>query len=329
MKTKVFLASFILSLPLWWGVNAFSLSFENFIFWYELSKTPGVFTANIGQAYDIDISRDKLNRSINGLFEEIEVKSEAALVLEVMPGNVERVIYEKNIDKPLAIASLSKLMTALVVFDLKETYGFSEPVLITEEAVNQDGSSKYGELAEGEYLRVKDLVYIMLIESSNDAAFALSELVSDKELENKDEPFVGLMNIYAKNIGLYSTKFINSTGLDSGSGANLSTALDVARLTKYIYIKYPKIFEITSQNSYEVAKADGSLHHFIPENTNKLLTEIKGVIGGKTGWTPLAKGCLLIILKNPSSSSYFINVVLGADDRFSEMKKLIELTSRI
>jgi len=214
-------------------------------------------------------------------------------------------------------------MTALVVFDLKETYDFSQEIKISREAVNQE--EDYGQLKEGERLSVENLIYTMLIESSNDAAFALSEPVSQ-------DGFVDLMNIYAKNLGLGNAKFANPTGLvpdDSLEARNLSSASDLARLAKYILKNYPRLLEITTINSYEVFRSSGAFHHFISANTNKLLEEFSGIVGGKTGWTEEAGGCLLLIIKNPRRNSYFVNVVLGAGDRFEEMRKIIETVNGI
>ena len=154
----------------------------------------------------------------------------------------------------------------------------------------------------------------MLIQSSNDAAFALTGRVGERA-------FVDLMNIYAGQMGLRHTGFINPTGLEPDNSSlpmNTSTAEELAVLAEYILEKEPEIFEITANKSYEVLRPDGSLHDFIPQNTNILLGEMPGIIGGKTGWSPAAGGCLLLIFEKPEGNGYYITVVLGADDRFEE-----------
>ena len=163
------------------------------------------------------------------------------------------------------------------------------------------------------------------MESSNDAAYALTEPIGE-------EGFVDLMNLYAKDLGLKSTSFVNPTGLDPDDPlkpTNLSTAEDLVDLTKYILENYPQIFKITNMISYNVLTPEKTSHHFIEKNTNRLLTEFFQIVGGKTGWTPKAQGCLLIVLKNPKSEGYFINVVLGSKDRFADMRKIIKEVNKI
>lgn len=321
MKPKIFLISFLLSLPFWWGMNVLGENLEYFFYWHKIAKNPQILAAQINQQIFIE----KIKRSKPSLeFEDLEIRAKAAISVEIDEKGRERILFEKNPKESLPIASLTKLMTAFVVFDLKETYDLSQEIRIGKEAINQEGSSKYGDLREGGYLSVESLVYIMLIESSNDAAFALAEPIGQ-------EGFVGIMNLYAKDLGLEDTQFINPTGLEPNSPkepANLSTAEDLAELAKYILEKYPQIFEITSYQSYKVLNPNGSLHHFIPTNTNELLLEIPEIVGGKTGWSPEAGGCLLLVLESPRNG-YFINVILGSDDRFGEMRKLIEEVNKI
>jgi len=327
-KLKILLISFVFSLPFWWGMNILAGNLEDFLFWQEMAKSPEVFTAQV-KIPEKEIKTPKITKI---LANDLKIGAKAAISVEIDNKGNEKVLFEKESQRPLPIASLTKLMTALVVFDLDESYNLSQLISITKEAVEQE--EKYGELKEGEELSVENLLYIMLIESSNDAAYAITEPVSQ-------EGFVQLMNFYAEDLGLENTKFINSTGLEPDdsqepsphlrqgeAGKNFSSAQDLVKLSKYIFKKYPQIFEITTNNSYEVLSPDGSLHHFIPENTNELLTEFPNIIGGKTGWSPLAGGCLLLVLENPEKKSYVINVILGAGDRFEEMRKLIKLTGQ-
>lgn len=310
MKKKILLISFILSLPFWLWINNFAESLEDFYF-------PEILSAEINQA--ILQKNLKTERLRTQALQELQIEAKAAISVKVNNKGDERILFEKNSQKPLPIASLTKLMTGLVVFDLDETYNFSQLISITKQAVGQEGGSKYGDLIIGENISVENLVYIMLIESSNDAAFALTQPIGEKA-------FVDLMNLYAKDIGLKNTYFNNPTGLEPdelNEPKNISTARDIVKLTKYILKNYPQIFKITTNQSYEVLKPDGTSHHFIPQNTNELLGEVEGIIGGKTGWAPAAGGCLLLVLDDPDTDSYFINIVLGAHDRFAEMRKLI------
>jgi len=311
-----------LSLPFWWGINILAKDVEDFWFQQKIVKNPEILTAAISQKIlERKIKELELEKLREERLENLEIEARAAISVEVDSQGKERILFEKDSQKPLAVASLTKLMTALIVFDLDETYSSSQTITITREAVEQEGSSKYGDLKVGENLSVEALFYTMLIESSNDAAFALSQLIGQ-------EGFVDLMNLYAKNLGLEKTYFVNPTGLEPDNlqePKNISAARDIVKLTKYILKNYPQIFEITANQSYEVLKPDGSLHHFIPENTNKLLGEIPEIIGGKTGWGIEAGGCLLLVLDDPNTSKYYINIVLGAKDRFAEMRKLIDV----
>jgi len=320
-KLKILLIAFVLSLPFWWGMNVLARNLEDIWFWQEITKNPEILTAQLNQQIlEAKIKDLRLEKLRTERLENLEIAAKAVISVEIDGQDRERILFEKNSKEPLPIASLTKLMTALVIFDLDETYNFSQLVPITKEAVEQENSSKYGDLKIKESLSVENLLYIMLIESSNDAAFALAELIGEK-------PFVELMNLYAKDLELKNTQFVNPTGLDPDDPydpLNFSTNRDLVRLSKHILKKYPQIFEITTNKSYEVLNPDGSVHHFIPENTNELLGETPGIIGGKTGWSPTAGGCLLLILENPQKDSYFINIILGAGDRFAEMRKLID-----
>jgi len=312
MRSKILLISLVLSLPFWWGINVLAENLQNSWFEEELSRS-----LRISKKYTKEL---KLEKEFQQRFKDLEINAKSAILVKVNENGDEKILFEKNSQKTLAIASLTKLMTALVVFDLDEVYTESQPIKITEKAVEQEGQSKYGELKIGESLSVKNLIYIALIESSNDAAFALTELIGK-------QGFVELMNLYSKKIGLEDTYFVNSTGLEPDSPEelkNVSTPRDIVKLAKYILEDYPQIFEITANQSYQVLNLDNTLHHFIPQNTNELLREIPEIIGGKTGWGIEAGGCLLLVLDNQEEEgSYFISIVLGAKDRFAEMRKLI------
>ena len=287
MKYKVLIISFLISLPFWWSLDFLGNT---------LAKGPEIFTADFSQ-------KIRLKREQKQLLNNLSLENESVIVAEVNDSGNLSILFEKNSEKIQPIASISKLMTALIVFDLKETYSPYQRIKISKEAVSQEGASRFGDLRPGDNLFARSLVYKMLIESDNDSAFALSEFLGE-------DPFVDLMNIYSDNIGLKNTFFSNPTGLEK----NTSTAKDLVQLAKYVMENYPQIFEITTYQP--------------DRNTNKLLREIPGIIGGKTGWTPEAKGCLLLVLDNPENKSYFINVVLGSEDRFSDMKKIIKAVRR-
>lgn len=237
------------------------------------------------------------------------IGAESAISLEISDDQ-EKVLFEKQGDKKLPIASLTKLMTALVVL---ETYDLSKEIVVDKPAMSQVGEQ--GDLKEGQMLSIKNLLYITLIESSNKAAFLLSEVIGE-------DNFILLMNANAKALGLPNTHFADTTGLDS---ASYSTTEDVAKLSGYLFFNYPLFREIVSLKEYNLYLPDGSFHHKLI-NTNQLLGQIDGLVGGKTGWTNIAKGCFMAIEKN-KDGNYVIYVVLGAEDRFSAMKNLMSLVS--
>lgn len=213
----------------------------------------------------------------------------------------------QDAQKKLPVASLTKLMTALVVL---ENYDLNQKVTINEEVMKQEGVQ--GVLEVGQTLSVKDLLYIALIESSNRAAFALAQV-------SGEEKFVEKMNQRAGELGLLNTHFADSSGLSENS---YSSAQDITTLTQYLIKHYPLFSDIVRQKTYDIYLSDGTLHHHL-ENTNKLLGVAPSVIGGKTGYTLIAKGCVMIIEQNEKNQDYSISVVLGADDRFQEVQKII------
>ncbi|MDP2741488.1 MAG: serine hydrolase [bacterium] len=240
--------------------------------------------------------------------EDLKVDSEAAISVESDLVNPNKILFKKNEQKRLTIASLAKLMTAIVSL---ENYELSKKIEISKTTNMKE--DEQGPLITIDSMSVKDLLYIMLIESNNHAAYSLSEALETKN-------FVDLMNNKAKSLGLEDTYFVDSTGL---SPENYSTAEDLVKLAEYILKEYPLIAQISKIEEFDLYKEDGSFYKKLM-NTNKLLLEIPESVGGKTGFTEEAKGCLLLITKNSKDNNYLINVVLGADDRFLEMKKMID-----
>jgi len=153
-----------------------------------------------------------------------------------------------------------------------------------------------------------ELLLSLLIESNNEAADDLAEIIGEKS-------FLELMNLKAKELGMENTHFTNPNGLDPeepDESLNYSTAEDLVKLTKYITLEQPLLWEISTIQGFENM-----------ENTNELLGQIPGIIGGKTGETPLAGKCLILVVQAPKNKGFLVNVILNSEDRFEEMKKLI------
>jgi D-alanyl-D-alanine carboxypeptidase len=244
----------------------------------------------------------------------LETGADSALSLLIYPeerGIQPKILFEKEIDKKLPIASVTKLMTAIVALD---NYSLQSEIKISQNAIDQEGEA--GRLNPDESLSAKNLLYIMLIESSNDAAEALAE--------NMDRTkFIGLMNRKAESLGMEKTFFVNPNGLDAENQKilNTSSALDLARLVMHIQRSYPLIGEILSHKEFSFNSPDGQFHHNLV-STNALLYDSQ-TLWGKTGYTKKANGCMVNLIRPPSDDNLIvINVILGADDRFSEMQKL-------
>ena len=184
-----------------------------------------------------------------------------------------KVLYEKNADERLLIASTTKIMTALVTL---ENAALSEQVIATRAHCSVEGSSVY--LRPGEAYTVEMLLYGMMLSSGNDAALALAEHVCGSE-----EAFVDLMNEYASELGLRNTHFSNSHGLDADD--HYSSAADLAKLT-CAAMKNETFVQIASTREY------GFDSRFLV-NHNKLLWRFEGCKGVKTGYTKAAGRCLV------------------------------------
>jgi len=233
-----------------------------------------------------------------------EIEAKAALVFSP---DKNKILYQKNINQVLPIASLTKLMTALIVL---ENVDLEEIAIISKEAIATYGD--IGGLMVKEEISVKNLLHALLMESSNDAATALAEAVQQKT--NKD--FIDLMNQKAEKLRLKNTNFVDSSGYDSG---NVSTVEDIAQLVEYSFSQLI-IWEIMRTPAIDLSSADGKInHHWV--NTDELLNRLPNIVGGKTGYTEEAQGCLVLVIEN--NNKYLITIVLGAQERFLQTERLI------
>jgi len=221
-------------------------------------------------------------------------------------------LYDKNSKKSMPIASLTKIMTALLVLENRSA---DETVTISPRAMEAFGDKK--NLAAGEQIRLGDLLTIMIIDSNNAAAVALAEHTG-ATVEN----FVDMMNEKARVLGLNNTKFINPTGLDGAGEDNRSTAFEMAQLVDYA-LSQEKLWEISRNREATVSSLDGKRVHHV-QNTNELLGRRNDIYGGKTGYTVDAGECLVLISETPDKKHKVISVVLNAEDRFAEMGKLAD-----
>ena len=206
----------------------------------------------------------------------ISTSAQSSILLDVSDDSV---LYAKNADLRLPMASTTKIMTALIALE----YGnIDTQYAIPQKAVGVEGSSVY--LVEGEPLTLGELVYALMLESANDAAEAIAIIIA-----GSTEAFADIMNRRAEELELHSTHFTNPHGLDHDE--HYTTAYDLARLASFA-IKNPKFREIVSTRKTTIP-FNGDEGRRLLVNHNRLLREYRGAIGVKTGFTKRSGRCLV------------------------------------
>ncbi len=259
-----------------------------------------------------------LNFTFSFAEEDLGVDNISAISGVVLDAKTGMVLYAKNPNVKIPPASTVKLLTAMVVLDRLPLH---KKVRISKNA--DDTPSVPPFLREGEVYTVEELLNLMLIKSSNQAAVALAEAVSGSE-----ESFSVLMNEKAKAIGIQNSKFKTASGLPAPD--QYTTAYDLALLL-YEALKYPKIAEIIQTPVKIITNDQGRT--IIVKNTNHLLFDEDykdAVIGGKTGYTKLSKHCLVNVSK--IKDRLVITSILGAPDRWSlwnDTKKMLKIAELV
>jgi D-alanyl-D-alanine carboxypeptidase len=242
------------------------------------------------------------------------ILSKAAVAVDVEKGEI---LFEKNMEEPTPIASLTKLMTALVFLEQNPNLDDSAAVIPSD--AESSGRSR---LRVGEILTLNDLLYASLMSSSN---LATKPLVRVSGLPFED--FVARMNQKAKEIGLENTHFYEPTGLDEN---NQSTALDCARLLTFA-LRDKKIASITTKKTYAFTSLyKKKIRRHQITNTNRLLVSSLNVKGGKTGYNGPSGWCLATLVENEDGTK-IATVILGAPTsftRFKETKSIIKWSSK-
>lgn len=212
----------------------------------------------------------------------VSVGAQGAVLMEQKSG---RVLYEKNAHTKMRIASITKIMTGILAI---ESGKMNQYVKVSEQATRAEGSSVY--LKPGEKIKLRDLVYGLMLRSGNDTAVAIAEYIGGSV-----DGFALLMNQKAREIGMANTHFANPHGLDDHEN-HYSTAYDMALLMRYAMQN--KTFQKISGT--KVYKAPNPTENWDREwkNKNRLLTKYKYCTGGKTGFTKLAKRTLVTTAKN-------------------------------
>ncbi|KKW29424.1 MAG: hypothetical protein A3K06_02210 [Candidatus Doudnabacteria bacterium RIFCSPHIGHO2_01_52_17] len=244
---------------------------------------------------------DELDVSIAGL------SARAILVKDPVSGYV---LFEKGVQTQLPIASLTKLMTAMVV-----NRRISSDEIVQVEAEDVQTPTYRADLVPGEQIRVGDLLKAMLISSANDAALALA-----RHGGGSVEAFVAEMNQEAARLGMGDTNFQNPVGFDHP--AHFSTAADMSLLVSE-FLRYPELVNIVGTKQDVVYSVDARRAHELV-TTNQLMMLYDEVVGLKTGYTAEAKGNLIILVDQPSRSGLeYFSIILGSDNREAETEAIM------
>ncbi|ANS74892.1 peptidase M15 [Paenibacillus yonginensis] len=236
---------------------------------------------------------------------EVGTHAQAAALIDVESG---RLLYSKQGDERLPIASLTKIMTAIVAI---ENGGLDKPVKVSAKAFGKEGSSIYLKL--GEEMTLENMLYGLMLRSGNDAATAIAEHVGGSE-----EGFVHLMNQKAEMIGLKHTHFMNPHGLDHKE--HYSTANDLAKLTAYA-LHNPVFREIVSTRHKKAPNPNESWDYDWL-NKNKMLRMYEGADGVKTGFTKIARRCL--VSSATRSGQQLAAVTLNDGDDWNDHAKMLD-----
>jgi serine-type D-Ala-D-Ala carboxypeptidase (penicillin-binding protein 5/6) len=239
----------------------------------------------------------------------LDLKAKSAVLMDATSG---KILSEKNSHEKLAIASVTKVMSMLLVMEAIDAgkLTFEDKISVSEYAAGMGGSQAY--IEAGEEFTVTEMLKALAIHSSNDVTVALAEKVSGSE-----ETFVADMNIKAEQLGMKDTKFFDCTGLDDNG---YCSANDVALMSRELVFKHPKILEFTGIRHDTFRNGTFNL-----DNTNKLIRFYANTDGLKTGFTNKAGFNLTATTKR--NNLRLISVVLGEPDsntRFAEARKLMD-----
>ena len=247
--------------------------------------------------------------------EEAKIEAKSALLMDVATGTV---LYEQNSHEALAPASVTKVMTMLLIMEAIDSgkIAWEDQVIASEAAAAKGGSQIY--LKVGESMSVRDMVKSIAVSSANDCACAMAEHLSGSE-----SAFVEAMNGRAKELGMEDTHFVNCTGLDDDPAAkeHLTSAYDIAIMSRQLLKNHPAIKEYTT--IWMDTVRDGA---FGLSNTNKMVRFYPGATGLKTGFTSQAGYCLSASAEREGME--LVAVVMGCETsakRFAACKSLLDM----
>lgn len=237
---------------------------------------------------------------------EIYSSAKGMVVLE---GNTNTVLYGKNENAQLPMASTTKIVTAILA--IENCKDLDEKFLVSENAIGIEGTSIY--LKSGERLSMRELLYGLILASGNDCAVAIAEYFGSEDL------FVEMMNSFAYSLGLNNTHFANPHGLDEDG--HYTSAYDLAVMTSYA-LKNPVFKEIVSTERMVIEKNDLYQARYL-KHKNRLLFTDENCVGVKTGFTDNAGRCL--VHAHEENGMQIISVVLNCQPMFEECDRLTKL----
>ena len=243
--------------------------------------------------------------------EELIPNAASGILLEPYSG---KIIYSKEMDKEVSVASLTKMVAQIIILEdiEKGKIKWNDVVTVSKNAADMGGSQIY--LSDGEKMTVEDLMKGISVASGNDATVAMAEYISGSE-----EKFVKRMNKKVKDLGLKHTNFVNCTGLDEKG--HYSSAYDMAIIARELIVNHPEILRFSS--IYEDYLREDTPNKFWLVNTNKLISQYEGTDGLKTGHTDDAGYCLSATVKR--GDLRLIGIVLGENDSKVRNKETIDL----
>lgn len=231
-----------------------------------------------------------------------DLNAKSAILMELSTGTV---LYESNADEALRPASVTKIMSILLVMEAVRDGGISldDVIRVSEYAASMGGSQVY--LEPNEEMTVRELLKCVIISSANDATVALAEHISGSE-----EAFVSKMNERAKELGMKNTHFVNTNGLDDSpdSESHLTSAKDIALMSRELMINFPEITEYTTTWMDTIRNGEFGL-----TNTNRLIRFYKGATGLKTGSTSKAGFCISATAER--DGMHLVAVIMGSETR--------------
>ena len=296
--------------------NAYTVKGKEMLLAPENKETKDQNTENSKIEDNNTENEEELNKGAKKEDTSMQIGAPSALLMEASTGTV---LFEQDADTKRPPASVTKIMTMLLIFDAVESKKISleDKVPVSEFAASMGGSQVF--LEEGEIQTVETLIKCIVIASGNDASVAMAEHICGSEQE-----FVRHMNERAEGLGMKNTHFEDCCGLTE-SPDHYTTARDIAIMSRELITKYPKILEYSSiwmENITHVTRQ--GTKEFGLTNTNKLIRSYEGCVGLKTGSTSIAKYCLSAVAKRNDIT--LIAVVMAAPDykvRFKDAASML------